>query len=150
MSSSKDSLVRKALAKNVTRIRKGRISPGGKSWTQAHLAQLCSVSLGTIQKIEAGNSWPDWKTVVKISSALNVNVDSLYMQNEEMGLETALKIVNESLNIYLQPAKRVFELDKSFFMESLKQEVDQVSQVLPTEVHEALDGLVKKVIEAVK
>ncbi|MGH1467640.1 MAG: helix-turn-helix domain-containing protein [Bdellovibrionales bacterium] len=150
MSSSKESLVRKALAQNITKVRKGRVSSGGKSWTQAHLAKLCSVSLGTIQKIEAGNSWPDWKTVVKVSDALNVDVDSLYMQNDKMELETALKIVNESLNIYLQPAKRVFELDKDFFMDSLKQEVDQASEVLPVEVHEALDGLVKKVIKAVK
>lgn len=149
MSSSKISSVRKALAKNIVRIRKGKFSPGGKPWTQAKLASLCGVSLGTIQKVETGNSWPDWKTVLKISEALDVCVDTLYVQQISLDLEEVLAIVNKHSNISLKPARKTLEMDKDFFMESLKHEVDQVAKVLPSEIHQALEGLVEKVIEAV-
>lgn len=149
MPSSKKSLVREALACNVSKYRKSKLTEKGKPWTQSRLAEECGVSLGTVQKIEAGVSWPDWNTVLKISKALDVDVDSFYIKHDNMNLSEALGIVNRSLGINLQPLNPKLHMDEEFFLSTLKHELEAVKKTIPPQVHKALHGLVDKIVEAV-
>lgn len=149
MPSSSNSFVREALASNVSKFRKTKFSTKGKPWTQGELADACGISLGTIQKIESGVSWPDWNTMVKISKALDMSVDHFYVKQDNMNLKEALGIVNRSLGINLKPGIKDLHMDQEFFSENLKYELDAVKKTIPPQVHDALNGLVDKIIDAV-
>ncbi|MCL1078957.1 helix-turn-helix domain-containing protein [Parashewanella spongiae] len=54
----------------------------GKNWTQQHLAELCGISLRTIQRIEKSGITSS-ETVAALSAVFGIAVDRLKVLNEE-------------------------------------------------------------------
>lgn len=128
----------------------------GRPWTQAQLAKSSGISLGAIQKVEAGVSWPDWNTVLKISTALDIEADDLFGAVDEklIKLDAALRVINKSMNIDLRPAEgfgmsidkrsESIRVHKEFCTEELfETREDELEGILklPKEVLTALSGV---------
>lgn len=148
MFTKKSSRLREMLAHNVSTLRRQRKLERGQLMSQAHLAQLAGVSIGTVQKVESGATWPDWKTMLKIAEVLEVHVDDLYLGGENLALPKALEIVNRELGIDLRPGKPTLQMNKDFFFKSLEKEAAEVRKTLPEEANEALNSLIAQTAES--
>ena len=85
--------LKKELGKNVQKYRKlNRI-------TQEKLAELISVEINSISSIETGKYFPSPDNLVKIASALNIEISELFCFKEEFSCEDYIKEISKNIKL---------------------------------------------------
>jgi transcriptional regulator with XRE-family HTH domain len=128
--------IRDRLSENLRLLRKSREDSEGKVWSIGDLAERSGVSAGAIQKIEAGNSWPDWKTLELLARALTISVDSLFESAPKTPLSEAVQILNNVLLKAETPFRIEISEGEASRMKILKDGFD--SEFFESQVSESL------------
>lgn len=85
--------LKKELGKNVQKYRKlNRI-------TQEKLAELIGVEINSISSIETGKYFPSPDNLVKIASALNIEISELFCFKEEFSCEDYIKEISKNIKL---------------------------------------------------
>lgn len=133
--------IRERLSENLRSLRKSKTDEQNRPFSIGTLAKLSGVSAGTIQKIEAGTSWPDWKTLEAISAALGTTVDGLF-EERSTPLSEAIRAINSALPSSVPfriaavetRSNSVNELkqnfDREFFESNIAPTVNQSSEII--------------------
>lgn len=128
--------VRDIVASNIKRLRKER------GITQAQLAEMTDLSNTYIANIECGKTWISDKTLEKLTDALEVEFQVLFLEETESLSDTNKKLPENLKNYLLQlqdnNTKLLSALEKMFLSMGLYSE--QVAQVtnLPLDVVKGL------------
>ncbi len=82
-------------------IRKLRLSNG---WSQEQLAELCNLSVRTIQRVEKGKK-PSLETLNSLASVLKIDVSELSAETISMDEKTKLSVEEEKAVLYVRGIK---------------------------------------------
>jgi len=90
--------LRATLAQNIKTFR------GRRNWSQADLAEKSGLSIVYLSDIERGNKWPYLDTLVKLATALNIEVYELLKPEN-----TPLPVAASILDNYTKEVIAIFE-----------------------------------------
>ena len=85
--------LKKELGKNIQRYRKlNKI-------TQEKLAEIVGIEINSISSIETGKYFPSPDNLVKIASALNTDISSLFDFREDMSCDDYIKAIESNIKL---------------------------------------------------
>lgn len=121
--------VKGVLGRNLRFYRKQFSDAKGKPYSQQSLAKAAGVSWGTIQKLESGFSWPDWKTIISVSNALSISPFDLFANMSKVDPVQALKIIANNLNVQVDISDRALKpyFESKKFYQLLKKDMDNLN-----------------------
>lgn len=68
-----------------------------KNITQEKLAEIISMDITSLSKIETGRNYPQPETVEKLANALNVSIDKLFLFKDDFSKEEYLNEINNNI-----------------------------------------------------
>ena len=68
-----------------------------KNITQEKLAEIISMDITSLSKIETGRNYPQPETVEKLANALNVSIDKLFLFRDDFSKEEYLREINNNI-----------------------------------------------------
>jgi len=81
------------LGKKIQRVRKS------KNITQEQLAEKINMDITSLSKIETGRNYPQPETLEKISEALDVDINNLFIFSENFSSEEYFSAICKNLNL---------------------------------------------------
>lgn len=67
--------------------------------TQERLAEIIDMDITSLSKIETGRNYPQPDTIEKISSALGVDISTLFIFNENFSVEDYCSAINKNVQL---------------------------------------------------
>jgi len=68
-----------------------------KNITQEKLAEIISMDITSLSKIETGRNYPQPETVEKLANALGVSIDKLFLFKDDFSKEEYLNEINNNI-----------------------------------------------------
>ena len=83
--------LKQKLGKRIQELRKSQ------NLTQERLAETVNIDITSLSKIETGRNYPQPDTLEKIATALNVDVDKLFIFNTYPNKEEYINAINKNI-----------------------------------------------------